>query len=457
MYRIKQLILAIGDLITLYLGLVVAVVLRSATFRNNELNTLVPPMTLLFFWAIALLFIIGLYDLAQTKNTWRFYKKIIITSLLWLLSGIIYFYLDIRLRVAPKTILLLTALAGFGLIAAWRSLHNTFLSTVIWKTRLIFAGLSSEALELITLIKNEPQRGFEVAGIIRAGGNGVATTTDLPLISTESLASTMKREGVRGIVVAPELAAYQPFLTAVYKNIAEQPDIIPLAQLYEELTGRIPPFTFSESWFLLNLHEQQKKIYDRLRILIDYLIALVMGLFFIITFPLVALTIRLNSPGPVFFHQPRIGRRGKTFTIHKYRSMKALGQDGSAELEGPKYAQAGDPRVTIIGRALRRARLDELPQFWNILRGEMAFVGPRPERPEFVAKLAEVMPFYNLRHLVKPGITGWAQLHESYYGTIEENLRKLQYDLFYIKNRGLLLDFNILLKTIPIITRLMGR
>jgi lipopolysaccharide/colanic/teichoic acid biosynthesis glycosyltransferase len=137
--------------------------------------------------------------------------------------------------------------------------------------------------------------------------------------------------------------------------------------------------------------------------------------------------------------------------------MKVLSADGSAETAGAEYASENDIRITSVGKLLRKTRLDELPQVINILRGEMSFIGPRPERPEFVQKLTAAMPFYSLRHLVKPGLTGWAQIHKGYYGTIDENLQKLEYDLFYIKNRGPLIDLAITLRTINIVLRMKGR
>jgi len=220
---------------------------------------------------------------------------------------------------------------------------------------------------------------------------------------------------------------------------------------------RIPPFTFSEGWFVAHLQEQQKKIYDRLRILSDYLLALIVGVFFIITFPLVALAIKLSSKGQIFFSQDRVGKGGLIFRVYKYRTMKSLSADGSAETNGPQFASAKDVRITSVGKILRLTRIDETPQFINILKGHMSFIGPRPERPEFVVQITEKMPFYSLRHLIKPGLTGWAQVNESYYGTIEENLRKLEYDLYYIKNRNFTLDISILLRTVNTILRLAGR
>ncbi len=168
---------------------------------------------------------------------------------------------------------------------------------------------------------------------------------------------------------------------------------------------------------------------------------------------LVALAVRLTSPGPVLYHQQRVGQNGHLFTIHKFRSMR---QDAEAAT-GPVWAaKAGDPRVTPIGGWLRRARLDELPQLWNVLNGDMSLVGPRPERPEFVGDLTKQIPFYGQRHIVRPGLTGWAQVRYTYGATTEDALQKLQYDLFYIKNLSIALDLYIMLDTVKTVVLRRG-
>ena len=160
-----------------------------------------------------------------------------------------------------------------------------------------------------------------------------------------------------------------------------------------------------------------------------------------------AALIALEGGGPVIYRQQRVGHRGRNFTVIKFRSM---GRDAEAD-GAPTWAAADDPRVTSVGRLLRRTRIDELPQLLNVLKGEMSFVGPRPERPEFVAMLTEQIPFYAVRHSVKPGLTGWAQVRYSYGATVEQSIRKLEYDLYYVKNHTLLLDLVILLETVRVV------
>ena len=439
MLRLKQLALLIGDLANLYGGLYLAVAIRYQHVPGKELTGLISPLSQLFILAAIILFIAGLYDIGKAKNSWSFYQKIIISALVWTIFGIMYFYINPKTKVTPKTILLLTALAGFGLISFWRYLYNKFISTTL-KYNIIFAGRTKEVIQLIDAIQNEPQMGYSVLGVI-----------------DENEPSSLALASANIIVLAPHMVANENLMKEMYQSLFQQVSIVNLADFYETVMHRIPPFTFSEGWFVANLREQQKKIYDRFRILTDYVLAVVLGIFFALTFPFIALAIKSNSRGKIFFSQNRVGRQGIIFKVYKYRTMKSLAADGSAETAGPKFASAQDPRITAVGKILRLTRLDEIPQFINILKGQMSVIGPRPERPEFVTQLTEKMPYYSLRHLIKPGLTGWAQIHNAYYGTIEENLKKLEYDLFYIKNRGLVLDISIILRTINTVLRLAGR
>jgi exopolysaccharide biosynthesis polyprenyl glycosylphosphotransferase len=204
------------------------------------------------------------------------------------------------------------------------------------------------------------------------------------------------------------------------------------------------------SWLIFSGRGRQARLSSIARALVHRGVALVGG---IVSLPIALLTavlIKLESKGPVLYRQERVGRNGRPFTIMKFRSMRV-----DAEKDGPVWAQTSDDRTTRVGRVIRKMRVDEIPQFWNILKGEMNFVGPRPERPHFVKQLAEEIPFYEQRHLIPPGLTGWAQIKYPYGASIEDARQKLQYDLYYIKNQSLILDAMILFETVK--TILFGR
>ena len=212
------------------------------------------------------------------------------------------------------------------------------------------------------------------------------------------------------------------------------------------LTGRVALRAVKPSWFVFSDGFYRSKWNDLLKRALDLAAA---NLGFALSLPvmiLVALAVRLDSKGPVIYRQIRVGRMGRRFNVLKFRSMRT-----DAEKEnGAQWASQNDPRVTKVGRFLRKYRLDELPQFYNVIRGEMSFVGPRPERPEFVQELRKTIPYYDERHSVRPGITGWAQVQYSYGASVEDAFNKLEYDLFYLKNLSLTFDLAILFRTVKI-------
>jgi sugar transferase (PEP-CTERM system associated) len=228
-------------------------------------------------------------------------------------------------------------------------------------------------------------------------------------------------------------------------------DVLDSPSFYEKLTGKLLIENIQPSWFIYSngfRTNSFKRFYKRLGDICCSLLGIVLAL---PLFPLVALLVKLDSPGPVLFRQQRVGERGKDFAILKFRTMR---QDAESRT-GAVWAQKNDPRITRVGGFLRKTRLDEIPQLFNVLKGEMSFVGPRPERPEFIAQLSERIPYYSKRHFVKPGLTGWAQVCYPYGSSEEDALEKLRYDLYYIKNYSLLLDLFIVLETIKVV--LYGR
>ena len=225
------------------------------------------------------------------------------------------------------------------------------------------------------------------------------------------------------------------------------PAVLELSDLYERAFGCVPVEEINAAWFIeaLTLHRRLQNSLAR-RVVDIGVSALRPPLPSRPLMLIVALAIKLDSPGPVFYRQVRVGEGGRRFTIVKFRSMRTDAEAAGA----PQWASERDPRVTRVGAFIRRCRIDELPQLWNVVRGEMALVGPRPERPELVAEIARQLPFYEPRHLVRPGITGWAQVYAPYAASIEETLEKLSYDLYYVKHQSFATDAGIMLSTLGV-------
>jgi sugar transferase (PEP-CTERM system associated) len=224
-----------------------------------------------------------------------------------------------------------------------------------------------------------------------------------------------------------------------------------LPSVYEEYTGKIAVENLRPSWLIFSSGFNKTRWLTVSKRAIDVVTSLTLLVLALPVMLLAAILVKLTSRGPVFYHQQRVGQHDRVFTMHKFRSMCSDAEQHT----GAVWARDGDDRVTPVGRMLRQTRIDELPQLWNVLRGEMSFVGPRPERPEFVESLKQQIPFYSQRHVVKPGITGWAQVYYSYGASVEDALEKLQYDLFYVKNLSIALDLFIIAKTVK--TVLMRR
>ena len=221
--------------------------------------------------------------------------------------------------------------------------------------------------------------------------------------------------------------------------------------LLEKISGKIEIHELHPSWLIFSDGFRLNNSLLFCRRVVSFSLALTGLLICLPAIPFIALAIKLSSPGAVLYRQKRVGLRGIVFNCYKFRTMKA-----NAEADtGATWATDDDPRITPVGKFLRKVRLDEIPQMWNVLKGEMGFIGPRPERPEFVSKLTEQIPYYNLRHIIRPGITGWAQIRYKYGNTIEDARQKLQYDLFYIKNLSIGLDFWVSVQTLKVI--ILGR
>jgi len=342
-----------------------------------------------------------------------------------------------------------------GLVPLWRTAFDGAVDRIAPGERMLFLGTRPAAVALACELK-ERQRdmGVEVGGFVEAESSHVRTFVQSPGIvgTVDELPAIVQRLRVDRVVVSLEDARGRLPMNDLLDLKLEGVRFDHLASVYEEFTGRIAVENLRPSWMVFSGGFRKTRALMVAKRLIDVLASaagLILGAPLLVA---VAAAIRWTSAGPVFYHQTRVGERGRPFGLHKFRTMRI---DAEAAT-GPVFASEQDPRVTPIGNFLRRTRLDELPQLWNILRGEMSLVGPRPERPEFVKDLTDEIPFYGQRHVVKPGLTGWAQVRYAYAATVADTMEKLQYDLFYIKNLSMLLDLLIIFSTVKTVLRREG-
>jgi sugar transferase (PEP-CTERM system associated) len=366
------------------------------------------------------------------------------------LAIVFYMFPQLMLGRGVSLIALPMALA---LMVTWRiSIHWFFGHPGIGE-RILIVGSGNLAVELAREVLNRPDAGYRITGFVGSDSDLLGKSLINPRVIglTAELDTIVEREGVDRIVVAMgERRGALPTDKLLQLSLRGKVSIEEGASFYERITGRVSLNMIRPSWLIFSGRGRQARISGLTRSLVHRLVALVGGL---LSLPIVAITamlIKLESPGPVLYRQERVGENGQNFTLLKFRSMQL-----DAEKEGPVWASKDDERTTRVGRVIRKIRVDEIPQFWNILCGQMNFVGPRPERPHFVSQLAREIPYYEQRHLIAPGLTGWAQIKYNYGASIEDARQKLQYDLFYIKNQSLILDAIIMFETIKII--LFGR
>jgi sugar transferase (PEP-CTERM system associated) len=356
-------------------------------------------------------------------------------------------YYWIPTLIIGRGVVLIAAALVIGAVIGWRLAFEWVVSRVAPRERLLIVGTSPGAVALAReLYAMRGHIGVELVGFIDADPAKVGQPVFNPgVIGTiEDIPAVVRARGVQRVVVSLSDSRGSLPMDKLLEMKIEGVSFAHLASVYEEYTGKIAVENLRPSWFIFSDGFRHSAWLAMAKRVSDLVLASVV---FVVAAPimgLVALAVWLTSDGPVLYHQRRVGQHGRVFTVHKFRSM----QDDAEAATGAVWSQGeSDPRITLVGHVLRRTRLDELPQLWNILKGDMSFVGPRPERPEFVSQLAREIPYYGQRHVVRPGLTGWAQIRYTYGASVEDALMKLQYDLFYIKNLSLALDVFILFST----------
>ena len=346
-----------------------------------------------------------------------------------------------------RGVFLVTSVLIIVVMTAWRGLFVWFGSQLKPRERLLLVGTGNAAVKLAREIhERRHELGVEIVGFVDPDPEKVGAPVLNPGIvgTIEDIPSIVRARAVDRVVVSLTDARGKLPMDKLLEMKLEGVSFDYLASVYEQYTGKIAVENLRPSWLIFSSGFAKGPWQKASKRGMD-LVAGVAGL--IVLAPLlllIALAVKLSSRGNVFYRQQRVGQHGRVFTVHKFRSMYT---DAEATT-GPVWAAQHDRRVTIVGRFLRRTRLDELPQFWNVLTGDMSLVGPRPERPEFVQQLTQQIPFYGQRHVVRPGLSGWAQVKYTYGASVEDALEKLQYDLFYIKNMSLALDAFIIVSTL---------
>ena len=370
----------------------------------------------------------------------------------FLLAGLYY---ALPSLVIGRGVVLIAAPILITTIPGWRLIFEWLSRNMRPSERLLLVGTGTAAVDLAReMFDRRHELGVEIVGFVDSDPAKVGSRVINPGVvgTIEDIPSIVRARRVDRVVVSLADARGKLPVDKLLEMKLDGVSFDHLASVYEQYTGKIAVENLRPSWLIFAPGFKKSRLLSMSKRVLDVAVAAVGVVLALPVMAMIAAAIRLTSNGPILYHQRRVGQHGRIFTVHKFRSMRP---DAEAAT-GPVWAvKEGDARVTPLGSMLRRTRLDELPQLWNVLRGDMSFVGPRPERPEFVGDLTRQIPYYGQRHVVRPGLTGWAQVRYTYGASVEDALQKLQYDLFYIKNMSIALDVFIIFATIK--TVILGK
>jgi sugar transferase (PEP-CTERM system associated) len=393
------------------------------------------------------LYYADMYDLRLLSDRRELFTRLLqaLAPASFILAAIYFWFPAL---IIGRGVFLIAALLVIAFVIGWRIAFEWTSGHLAPRERLLLVGTNPAAVALAReMFELRHELGVEIVGFVDMDPLRVGMPVINPGVigAVEDIPSIVRARNVDRVVVSLAEARGMLPMEKLLEMKLDGVSFDYLASVYEEYTGKIAVENLRPSWLIFSPGFRKSRVLSAAKRVIDIMAATV-GL--VIAAPImlvIAALIRLTSPGAVLYHQQRVGQYGRIFTLHKFRSMWADAEKAT----GPVWAaKEGDVRVTSVGRFLRRSRLDELPQLWNVLKGDMSLVGPRPERPEFVAELTRQIPFYRQRHILRPGLTGWAQVRYTYGASVEDALQKLQYDLFYIKNLSLPLDAFIILDTV---------
>lgn len=439
-YPVRTVVLLLGEAVIVYASFVLATLLRFGPDAPLVLNYEGGLVKIVAVTACALLcsHFFDLYDPQRlTSNGETVFRILFVTgSLAFVLAAVGYVFPPFMLGNGVFVMGLLILAVG---LVSWRIVFSWLVERPYFREQVYVLGTGDQARTIVDTLRTRPGIGMDVVGWAGAVGNGSLTREALG----EKLRNLLQRQKVHRVIVAMSdrrgAMPVSELLDLRFSGVKVEDG----TSMLEKISGKIEVSELHPSWLIFSDGFRISMPTLLLKRLVSVAASLACLLVFLPLVPIIALAIKLSSRGPVLYRQKRVGRNGTIFTCYKFRSMRE-----DAEADGPQWAGNGDSRITWVGRWLRKTRLDEVPQLWNVLRGDMSFVGPRPERPEFVESLTRELPYYQLRHIIRPGLTGWAQVNYRYGASVEEAKEKLRYDLYYIKNISLTLDLLVLFETV---------
>lgn len=415
----------IGDIFVFLLSMVIILYARYGNdeFVNQFKVHQTPFAIVLIFWLV-IFYISNLYTYKAFSNILEIARRLMTALLISFSITITIFYIFSRFfELTPKANLVMFAVAFGTLDILWRYVLSKIFIQKTYRANILMLA-SGPLVKIITeYIDNHPQLGYSLY-----------FNSDM-----NDLTDVINNNHITTIVIDGQSLKEPSIAKNLYRLLPKQVEIIIFTDFYESLFGCIPLSEIEEEWFIREITEN-KNLYESVKRIIEIICILITLPITLLFVALIGLVVAITSRGPIIYKQERMGKNNKPFVLYKFRTMKI-------NKEGPLWTVENDPRITLVGKFLRRTHFDEIPQLFNVFKGDISFIGPRPERTK-LTELYEQIPYYEIRHIIKPGIIGWAQLNYKSSTSIEEAEKKFQYDLYYLKNRSLILDLFILMKTI---------
>lgn len=431
----ETLALFLGDMGLLYFSLWLALTLRDWSIPSSYSWGLhFAPFSIIIAVWILVFFISGLYEKHTLILKSRLPSTVFNAQIVNSFVAVLFFYFIPYFGITPKTNLFIYLIISFGFVLLWRIYGDRVLYPLV-KQKGIIVGSGEEMKELLEEVNNNPKYGLKF--IFSIDLNRVAGVD-----FQEEILSRVYSEEVQIIAIDLKNEKVEPILPHLYNLIFSRVKFIDMYKIYEDIFDRVPLSLVRYNWFLENISTESRTAYDFLKRLMDVILSFIGGVASLVFYPFVFLAIKIEDGGSLFVSQNRVGKDGRIIKIYKFRSMQKNEMDPT---------KTTNNQITKVGHFFRRTSIDELPQFWSVLKGNQSLIGPRPELPTAVKQYEEEIPYYGIRHLIKPGLSGWAQLYgeHPHHGTdASKTKNKLSYDLYYIKNRSFMLDLKIVLKTI---------
>jgi sugar transferase (PEP-CTERM system associated) len=449
--KARTILLLLVEAMLLFGGLVIAVYVRMGAVEAED--ALIArngfyKAALATAFCLASFYLFDLYDFVIMHDRRELVLRLLqALGLAWIALALMFYALP-QVMIGRGVTLISLPLALLMMVG-WRLSIHWVLGHPELGERILIVGSGPFAIEIAREALERKDAGYRIVGFVDNDPALVGKSLINPKVIglTSELSSLVRSENIDRLVVAiGDRRGQFPTQQLLKLSLSGDVSIEESASFYERLTGKVLLDMIRPSWLIFSSRGRRARINEIARTAMHRTLAFMGAMLSLPIAILTAILIKLESRGPALYKQERVGKNGRPFTLMKFRSMRL-----DAEKNGPVWAKTDDDRMTRVGRIIRKIRVDEIPQFWNILRGDMNFVGPRPERPHFVATLAQEIPYYEQRHLIAPGLTGWAQINYPYGASIDDARQKLQYDLFYIKNQNLALDATIMFETIKTI------